>query len=81
LEGTFGESAGVEGSSYGGRRGGGEDFGRDGGVLEVVEGEAGSVGDRVRVVEDGAQVARGYAGLEDQGFVGFGDAYSVVEDG
>ncbi len=33
------------------------------------------------VVEDGAQVAGGYAGLEDQGFVGFGDAVAVVEDG
>jgi hypothetical protein len=78
LEGALGEGAGVEGSSYGGWGGGGEDLGRDGGVPDVVEGESGSVGDGVPVVEDGAQVVRRYAGLEDQGFVGFGDAYSVV---
>jgi hypothetical protein len=35
----------------------------------------------VLVVEDGAQVAGGNAGLEDQGFVGLGDALPVVEDG
>ena len=33
------------------------------------------------MVEDGTQVAGGNAGLEDQGFVGLGDAPSVVEDG
>jgi hypothetical protein len=81
LEGAFGEGAGVEGGSYGGRGGGREDFGAHGGVLDVVEGEAGSVGGFVRVVQDGVQVAGGYAGLEDQGFVGLGDACSVVEDG
>jgi hypothetical protein len=81
LDGALGEGAGVEGSFYGGWGGGREDLGRDGGVPDVVEGESGSVGEGVPVVEDGAQVARRYAGLEDQGFVGFGDAYSVVKDG
>jgi hypothetical protein len=52
-----------------------------GGVFDVVEGEAGPVRGSIRVVEDGAQVAGGNAGLEDQGFVGLGDALSVVEDG
>jgi hypothetical protein len=47
----------------------------------VVEGEAGPVRGIVRVVEDGAQVAGGNAGLEDQGFVGLGDTFAVVEDG
>jgi hypothetical protein len=47
----------------------------------VVEGEAGPVWRSVGVVEDGAQVAGGNAGLEDQGPMGLGDALSVVEDG
>jgi hypothetical protein len=47
----------------------------------VVEREAGPVGGSVPLVKDGAQVAGGYAGLEDQGLVRFGDAVAVVEDG
>ncbi len=81
LEAAFGEGAGIEGDFYGGRGGGREDFGVYGGVLDVVEEESGPVWGSVRVVEDGTQVAGGNAGLEDQGFVGLGDAPSVVEDG
>jgi hypothetical protein len=33
------------------------------------------------MVEDGAQVPGGHAGVEDQGSMGLGDALSVVEDG
>ena len=47
----------------------------------MVEGEAGPVRGTVRVVDDGAQVAGRNAGLEDQGSVRLGDAFSVVEDG
>ena len=84
MEGAFGEGVGVEGGFYCRGRGGGEDFGRDGGVLDVVEGEAGTVGGGVRavgVIGDRFQVAGGYAGFEDQVSVSFGDAAAVVEDG
>ena len=48
-------------------------------VLDLVEGEAGAVGwRRVFGVCDGVEVAGGYAGLEDQIPVGFGDAVAVV---
>ena len=81
MEAAFGESSGIEGSRYGGRGGGREDFGADGGVLYVVEGEASPVWALVFGVEDGAQVAGGHAGLEDHGGMGLGDAPSVVDDG
>ena len=81
LEATFGEGTGIEGGSYSGRGGGREDFGVYCGVLDVVEGEACPVWGFVRVIEYGAQVAGGNAGLEDQGSVGLGDAAAVVEDG
>jgi hypothetical protein len=77
LKRTFREGASVEGSSYGGWRGGGEDLGRDGGVLEVVEGEAGAVGDGV---VDWSEVAGSNAGLEDQVLVRLRDAVAIVED-
>jgi hypothetical protein len=79
LEGAFGEAVGIEGGFYYGRRGGGEDLGAYGGVLDVVEGEAGSVGSGA--IGDWFQVAGGYAGLEDQVSVRLGDAATVVEDG
>jgi hypothetical protein len=47
----------------------------------VVEGEAGPVWGSLGVVEDGAQVAGGNAGLEDEGSMGLRDALSVVQDG
>ncbi len=81
LKGAFGKGVSVEGGLYGGGRRGREDLGVHGGVSDVVERETGPVRSFIRVVEDGAQVAGGYAGLEDQGSVGLGDAAAVVEDG
>src|SRR5918997_2354360 len=81
LQAAFGEGAGIEGGPNGGRGGSREDFGAQGGVLEVVEREAGPVRGVIPVVEDGAQVAGGDAWLEDQSLVGLRDAPSVVEDG
>src|SRR3712207_7868105 len=43
LEAPFGESPSVEDGLYRGRRGRGEDFGRESGVFDVVEGEASAV--------------------------------------
>ena len=83
MQGTFGEGVGVEGGFYCCGRGRGEDFGAHGGVLDVVEGEAGTVGGDVRavgVIGDRFEVAGGYAGFEDQVPVSFGDAAAVIED-
>lgn len=76
LEALFGEGMGVEDGLYSGRRGGGEHLGGKGGVLYVVEGEAGSVGGASVVY--GVQVAGGNAGFEDEVFVGIGDAGAVI---
>ena len=82
MEGSFGEGSGVEGYFDRGRGGGRDDFGADGRVLDVVEGETGAVdGAGVPGVEDRAQVAGGDAWLEDQGLVRFWYTVSVVEDG
>jgi hypothetical protein len=70
---------GIEGGAYYGGRGCGEDFDAHGGVLDVVEGEAGSVGSGA--IGDGPQVAGCHAGLEDQVSMSLGDAAAVVEDG
>ena len=76
LEAFFGEGVGVEDGLYGCRRGGGEYLGGEGGVLYVIEGEAGSVGGASVVY--GVQVAGGNAGFEDEMPVDIGDAGAVV---
>ena len=76
LETFFGEDVGVEDGLYSGRRGDGENFGGEGGVLYVVEGEAGSVGGFPVVY--GVEVAGGDAGFEDEVVVGLGDSAAVI---
>ena len=76
LETFFGEDVGVEDGLYSGRRGDGENFGGEGGVLYVVEGEAGSVGGFPVVY--GVEVAGGDAGFEDEVLVGLGDSAAVI---
>src|SRR5215210_7422596 len=53
LEAAFGEEFGVEDYAQRGRRGGGANLGGDGGVLDVVQGEAGAVGGSGSPVLDG----------------------------
>ena len=76
MEAFFGETVGVEDGLYSGRRGDGEDFGGEGDVLYVVEGEAGSVGGFLIVY--GVEVAGGNAGLEDEVLVSVRDPAAVV---
>ena len=81
FEGTFGEDAGIKGDFYGGRGGGREEAGVQGGVPYVVEGEARSMRGVLQIegVGDGAQVAGGDAGLEDQIPMRLGYARAVVD--
>ena len=82
LQAALREEPGIEDDADGGRRRGGEELGREGGGVYVVEREAGAVGGAGGgPVLDGPEVAGGDAGLEDQALVGLGDAAAVVYDG
>ena len=81
LEAPFGESLGVEDGLYCGRRGHGKDFGREGGVLDVVEGEASAMRGIVgSVIWEGVEMTGGDAGLKDKVFMGLGNAAAIVDD-
>ena len=79
------EEASIEDDLDGGWGRGGEDLGGKRCVLNVVEGETGTVGGILGLGEvlsgsfrDGIQMPGGDAGLEDEVFVGLGDAAPVV---
>jgi len=76
---------GVKDDFYRGWGGCGEHFGGEGGIFYVVEGEATPVRGTVEGImrsgfRNGIQVTGGNAGLEDEVFVGLGDAATVVDD-
>ncbi len=81
LEAPFGESLGVEDGLNRSRGGRGEDFGREGGVLDVIEGETGAMrGIAGGGIRDRVKVTGGDTGLEDKVFVGLGNAAAIVDD-
>ena len=72
---------GVEDGLYCGRSGRGKDFGREGGVFDVVEGEASAMRGIVgSIIWDGVEMTGGDAGLKDKVFMGLGNAAAIVND-
>ena len=84
LEAGFGEGMSIEDDPYHGWGRSREDLGGECGAFDMVEREAGTVEQHIIVpvgVGDGIQVPCGNAWLEDEAFMGFRDAATIIDNG